>query len=241
MGAPYRKARKVRRKRGTGRIAKMRKSKAETAETRKRIIQIAAKAFKSNGIHATGVSEIMAAAGMTHGGFYRHFSSKEELLAAACATNIEQLTDSFESAIGDGDDAFLKHLEDFLSAEYRDDRLAGCALVAMGSELVRADPETRRAASQGFADLIMVLTRRMGPDGDPEARDAAIFTLTSMIGAVTMARVIDDPGLSLRILGVAKRRLAGPYKKLQGEKQHEAREQQIGATAPLQREKEASC
>lgn len=192
----------------------MRKSKVETAETRKRIIEIAAKAFKSNGIHATGVSEIMAAAGMTHGGFYRHFASKEELLAEACASNIEQLTDSFDQAIQEGGDAFLKHLEDFLSAEYRDDRLAGCALVAMGSELVRADAETRRAASQGFEDLIVALTKRMGPLDDPESRDSAIFTLTSMIGAVTMARIIDDPGLSLRILGVAKRRLAGPHKKL---------------------------
>lgn len=191
----------------------MRKSKAETAQTRKRIIEIAAKAFKSNGIHATGVSEIMAAAGMTHGGFYRHFSSKEELLAAACASNIEQLADSFESTIDETDDAFMRHLEDFLSAEYRDDRLAGCALVAMGSELVRADPETRRAASQGFEDLIVAMARRMGPGDDPESRDTAIFTLTSMIGAVTMARVIDDPGLSLRILGVAKRRLARPHKK----------------------------
>jgi len=112
----------------------MRKSKEETAQTRKRIIEIAAKAFRSNGIHATGVAETMAAVGMSHGGFYRHFSSKEEL--------------------------------------------------------------------------------RSGPDGDPEARDSAIFTLTSMIGPVTMARVVDDLGLSLRILGVAKRRLARPHKRL---------------------------
>lgn len=196
----------------------MRKSKVETAETRKRIIEIAARAFKNNGIHATGVSEIMAAVGMTHGGFYRHFSSKEELLAIACAKNIEQLIDSFEAAIDGGDDVFLKHLEDFLSAEYRDDRLAGCALVAMGSELVRADSETRRAASQGFEDLIVTLTKQMGPEGDPESRDDAIFTLTSMIGAVTMARVVDDSGLSLRILGVAKRRLSGPHKKRQNQR-----------------------
>lgn len=191
----------------------MRKSKAETAETRRRIIETAAKAFKSNGIHATGVAEIMAALGMTHGGFYRHFSSKEELLAAACTSNIEQLAESFGRAIESGDEGFLQHLEDFLSAEYRDDRLAGCALVAMGSELVRADAETRRAASRGFEGLISTLSKRMGSPDDPEARDGAIFTLTSMIGALTMARVVDDPGLSLRILGVAKRRLAAPHKK----------------------------
>ena len=66
----------------------MKKSKAETAATRKKIVAVASQAFKSNGIHATGVAEIMAAAGMTHGGFYRHFESKEQLIAAACAASI---------------------------------------------------------------------------------------------------------------------------------------------------------
>jgi len=73
------------------------KSKTETAQTRKRIIDVAAKAFKSNGIEATGVAEIMSAAGLTHGGFYRHFESKEQLIAEACASGMELLVAAAEA------------------------------------------------------------------------------------------------------------------------------------------------
>ena len=192
----------------------MRKSKAETAETRKRIIEIAARMFKRNGIHATGVSEIMAAAGMTHGGFYRHFSSKEQLVAAACAANLEELVDAAQVAVDGGDETFLQHLADILSAEYRDDCSSGCPLIAMGSELVRADPEARRAASHGFEGMIDALAQRGGATSDVQARETAIFTLSSLVGAMTLARIVDDPDLSIQILDVTRQRL-GVHSKLQ--------------------------
>jgi TetR/AcrR family transcriptional repressor of nem operon len=186
----------------------MRKSKAETAETRRRIVEIAAQAFKSKGIYATGVGEIMAAAGLTHGGFYRHFSSKEQLIAEACANSMDALIESAETAAAAGRECFLRHLEDFLSTEYRDDTLGGCPLVAMGSELVRADAETRQIASQGFMELIDVIAK-WNPDDDlSAARAEGIFTLSSMIGAVTMSRIVDDSELSNQILNVARERLA---------------------------------
>jgi TetR/AcrR family transcriptional repressor of nem operon len=188
----------------------MKKSKAETAATRRRIVEIAAQAFKSRGIYATGVGEIMAAAGLTHGGFYRHFSSKEQLIAEACANSMDVLVESAEAAAEAGRESFLRHLEDFLSAEYRDDTLGGCPLVAMGSELVRADAETRQIASRGFEDLIDVIVK-WNPASDPAAaRAEAIFTLSSMVGAVTMSRIVDDPDLSNQILDAARRRLACP-------------------------------
>ena len=186
----------------------MKKSKAETAETRKRIVEVAAKTFKSKGIHATGVAEIMASAGLSHGGFYRHFSSKEQLVAEACAASMDVLVGSAEAAAKGGHEALLKHLEEFLSAEYRDDTLSGCPLVAMGSELVRADSETRHAASTGFEELIGVMAEWNQIKNQEAARDDAIFTLSSMIGAVTMARIVDSPELSDHILGIAKKRLA---------------------------------
>ena len=80
----------------------MKKSKAETAETRKRIIEVAAQTFKNHGIHATGVAEIMSTVGLTHGGFYRHFESKEQLIAAAFAKNMEDLAVAFETAANRG-------------------------------------------------------------------------------------------------------------------------------------------
>ena len=186
----------------------MKKSKAETANTRKRILEVAARAFKNNGMHATGVAEIMAAAGLTHGGFYRHFSSKEELIAEACGASMRILVESAAAAVEGGPESFLNHIEDFLSAGYRDDTLGGCPLVAMGSELVRADARTRRAVSQGFEQLIDIVAKWM-PDDDAQTATAnAMFTLSSMIGAVTMSRIVDNRELSDQILDVAKKRLA---------------------------------
>ncbi|WP_218187159.1 TetR/AcrR family transcriptional regulator [Pseudomonas sp. URIL14HWK12:I6] len=170
-------------------------------------MNVASQVFKCNGINATGVSEIMAAAGLTHGGFYRHFESKEQLVAEACAVSMEELVGAAEIAVDGGDETFLQHIQDFLSADYRDDRLGGCPLVAMGSELARADAETRRAASSGFEGLIELMAKRSRYKDPESAKADAIFTLSSMIGAVTMSRIVDDPELSDLILESTKARL----------------------------------
>ena len=186
----------------------MKKSKVEAAETRKRIVEVAAQAFKSNGIRATGVAEIMAAAGLTHGAFYRHFESKEQLVAEACAVSMSTLVESTGAAAQEGDESFLAHLENFLSTDCHDDGLAGCPFVAMGSELARADLDARRAASAGFRGLIDIIAGRDQARDAASARADAIFTVSSMIGAVTMARIVDDPALSTQILDLARERLA---------------------------------
>ncbi|MEO6825280.1 MAG: TetR/AcrR family transcriptional regulator [Nitrosospira sp.] len=186
----------------------MKRSKAETAQTRRRILDAAAQAFKSNGIQGTGVAEIMAAAGLTHGGFYRHFASKDQLVAEMCAVSMDIFVDAAGTAAGMSHESFLEYIEHTLSAEYRDDTLGGCPLVAMGSELVRADAATRRAASQGFEDIVNVIAKWMPFEDPSAARVDAIFTLVSMIGAVTMSRIIDNPELSNQILDVTKKRLA---------------------------------
>ncbi len=191
----------------------MKRSKAEAAETRKRVVEVAAQTFARNGIRATGVAEIMAAAGLTHGAFYRHFESKEQLVAEACALTLDSLVGSAETVAEQEEGPFLSHLENFLSSECHDGGLAGCPFVAMGSELARADPDTRRAASLGFQNLVdLIATRHSDMDAE-SARDAAIYTLTTMIGAVTMSRIVDDSGLSNQILEIAKTHLAD----LQGE------------------------
>jgi TetR/AcrR family transcriptional repressor of nem operon len=186
----------------------MKKSKAETAETRKRIVKVAAQAFRSTGIHATGVAEIMAAAGLSHGGFYRHFESKEQLVAEACTASMDLLIEAAKTAFSAGDDAFLKHLENLLSVRYREDFLGGCPLVATGSEIARADIETRRAVSDGFRELVDIITKRNKREGVTSPHESALFTMFSMIGAVTMARVVDDADLADQILSVARARLA---------------------------------
>ena len=187
----------------------MKRSKADTAATRARVVEVAAQTFARNGIRATGVAEIMTAAGLTHGAFYRHFESKEQLVAEACALTLDSLVGSAETVAGQEQGPFLSHLENFLSSECHEGGLAGCPFVAMGSELARADSETRRAASLGFENLVDLIATRYSHMDAKSARDAAIYTLTSMIGAVTMSRIVDDSGLSNQILDIAKSHLAG--------------------------------
>lgn len=184
----------------------MKKSKAETAETRKRIIEAAQREFRRNGVKGTGVSEVMAAAGLTHGGFYRHFESKEQLIAEVLDQATHIGAGNAESAAEGGPEAIRSYVESLLSKTYRDDRLDGCVLVSMGSELARSDDSVRHAASNGFKALVEAFTRYYS-DAGPEAEGEAIFTMSSLIGAMTMARMIDDPAFSDRVLEEAKKRL----------------------------------
>ncbi|BAN28223.1 TetR/AcrR family transcriptional regulator [Caballeronia insecticola] len=182
----------------------MRKSKSETAQTRQRIVRAAALAFRSNGIHATGVAEIMSAAGLTPGGFYRHFASKEHLIAEACAAGIESTIDAIDASAQAGEQAFIDHFEAYLWDKNRRNTLIECPLIAMGSELVRADIETRRAATRGYCELIGV----MASVGESD-EGSAMFAFSAMLGALTISRIVDDPELAGRILDETKRRVVG--------------------------------
>lgn len=191
----------------------MKKSKAETAETRKRIVKVASQEFKRTGIQATRVSEIMAAAGLTHGGFYRHFDSKEQLLAEACATAMGNLAEKARTAVKGGKGAFADYLSEFMSRAFHEDCSGSCAFVTMGSELARADDRTRNAMTEGFRTWIDILAEQ-DPEKDSKAAHAdAMFKLSAMIGAVTMARIIDDPDFADDVLTEARARLVEPVPK----------------------------
>ena len=185
----------------------MKTSKVQKAATRKRILDIASQEFRKNGIHATSVGEIMAMAGLTHGGFYRHFTSKEQLIAEACAVSMESIVEMVNVAMQGGEESFINHFSDFLSLEYHGDVTDGCAFVMMGSELAQADSETRRVASEGLRKWVDVIAQ-----GELDAKSKTnkadiLFKLSAMVGAVTMARIVDDQSLSNQILNETKDRL----------------------------------
>jgi len=185
----------------------MKKSKAETAETRKRILEAAAKAFRKQGISATGVAEIMATAGLTHGGFYRHFSSKDQLVTEALSATEKNLVLDSLAAADEGPEALLNVFKDYVTREYRDNVEDGCSLAAMGSELVRASEDTRHAATASLRQIVETVAPFMRVQDGEERTDTALGLLTNMIGAVTMARMADDPALSDRILETTRRRI----------------------------------
>ncbi len=188
----------------------MKKSMLETAETRRRIIKTASAELRRNGIQATGLAEVMAAAGLTHGGFYRHFESKDQLIAEACAAATESVVEVTEAAAcrTRNKTGFQSILDSYLSENHRDNEADGCFLAALGSELARADLDTREAASEGFVKLIEIVSDQLRLIKPECAKARAIFALSAMIGAVTMSRIVTDPKLSSAILRDVKKQLA---------------------------------
>lgn len=120
-------------------VFEMRKSKAEAAETRRRIIEVAAREFRRDGIHGASLADVMSAAGLSHGGFYRHFGSKEELVAEALAAAMESILERAGAAADlRGDKSGIDAIVDaYLAIDHRDERSAGCPLAGLGSELAR--------------------------------------------------------------------------------------------------------
>jgi TetR/AcrR family transcriptional repressor of nem operon len=177
----------------------MRKSKAEAAETRKRIVAAAAAEFRKNGIVATGLADLMKAAGLTHGGFYKHFESKDQLVAEACAEAGRALAEKVSANTSMG-----SAVASYLSARHRDNPADGCPLAALGTELARCDERTRAVATAGFEQLVGILAGQFGELTPAEARRRALVWASTMIGALAMARMVTDPELSAEILRVAE-------------------------------------
>jgi TetR/AcrR family transcriptional regulator, transcriptional repressor for nem operon len=178
----------------------MRKSREEAAASRERIVKAAACEFRENGIVATGLADLMKAAGMTHGGFYKHFESKDQLIAEAVA-------DAVEDTIGrmDVEPTINAAVAAYLSTHHRDNPASGCPFSTIGSELARSNKKARAAATAGFVRLVDILA---GKARTADARRRALVAAATMIGAVTMSRVVSDPKLSVEILGAVEKNLA---------------------------------
>jgi TetR/AcrR family transcriptional regulator, transcriptional repressor for nem operon len=177
----------------------MRKSREVAAETRKRIVKAAACEFRAKGVVATGLADLMKAAGLTHGGFYKHFESKDQLVAEAFADAVQEMLGRMEAA-----PTIAAAVAGYLSAQHRDHPASGCPLSTIGSELARADARTRDAATAGFERLVDLLAAKSRGKG---ARRRALVAASTLIGALTMARVVSDPTLSAEILSEVEKGL----------------------------------
>src|SRR5262249_24767089 len=142
-----------------GRCETMRKSRIEAAKTRERIVTGAAAEFRQHGVAATGLADLMKAAGLTHRGFYRPFQSTDQLVAKACAAAVATIAERVASSAsgGRGRKGLEAAVADYLSTEHRDTPRGGCPLAALGSEIARADTPTRAAATAGFLKLVDAL------------------------------------------------------------------------------------
>jgi TetR/AcrR family transcriptional repressor of nem operon len=184
----------------------MRRSKADTARTRERIVETASKQFRRHGISDAGLSRLMAAAGLTHGGFYRHFASKDQLVAEACQNALLSLTDGLAAHIAERspNHALQLLLEKYLSRAHRDQPATGCVLAALGSELARSDAATRDAATNGILRLAGLIARQLKTLPPDEAQGRSLAIAAAMVGAITLSRIIPDALTSNALLRATK-------------------------------------
>ena len=171
----------------------MKVSKDQVAENRRNILGAAARLFAERGFEAVSLAEVMKEAGLTHGGFYGHFTSKEDLVTQACAHAVRPEKD-------DETRTLLEYCSGYLSPYHRDNRADGCPFAALGSESGRQPVAVRHELTEGLRRMIDQLGKT-APGADADARRAhAISAFSTMLGGLVLARMVDDPGLSDEVL-----------------------------------------
>lgn len=176
-----------------------------------RILQAATRAIRRSGYAGTGVADIMREAGLTHGGFYAHFPSREAMLAEAAdvagAESVGAL-EQFASA-APPKDAYRTLLKTYLSRAHVERAETGCPVAALGSEMPRQAPEVREAATRRIKDMIDLVARHAPGGSKPEGRKQALATTATMVGALILARAVDDRQLGDDVLAAALEQLTG--------------------------------
>jgi TetR/AcrR family transcriptional repressor of nem operon len=166
--------------------------------THERIVETAARAIRRSGYGGTGVADIMKEAGLTHGGFYAHFDSREAMLAEAAdragANGMDVM--ARVAATAPPKKALEAMLRAYLSKEHVEAMESGCAVAALGSEMPRQGPKVRRAATRRIKEMIDLVARQSPDWGQPGAHERALVTVATAVGTLVLARAVDDPKLS---------------------------------------------
>jgi len=163
-----------------------------------RIVSVAARAIRRSGYDGTGVADIMKEAGLTHGGFYAHFASREAMLAEAATRACAESAAVVAGVVADvpPEEALATMLRAYLSREHLEQVELGCPLVALGSETVRQAPEVRRATTRHVKEMIDLVARQSPDWGQPGAHERALVTVATMVGTLLLARVVDESALA---------------------------------------------
>jgi len=193
-------------------------SKEHKQRTRTRIIAAAGKLFRLHGYNGTGIEQIMAAAGLTRGGFYAHFKSKADLFAAV-VEGPHWFNKNLAARKSKDGDALLNEALDlvgiYLNPDYTDYVAENCPLVSLSRDVARAEPGARKALSSAVRHLVGELSRGLSADQAPNkmADPRALATLALCVGSVTIARTADDPALSEAFLKAGQMAAAGLMEK----------------------------
>jgi len=171
----------------------LRVSREQVTENRRTILEAADRLFRERGFEAVTVAEIMKAAGLTHGGFYGYFESKDALVAAALAEAMRRTT---TGPVGD----LAAYMADYLTPIHRDDRGSGCPTAALAPEAARQTGAARTEITTGIKQQIARFSRVASGNTAEEKRRTAIGSWAAMVGAMILARASDDPALADEVL-----------------------------------------
>ena len=171
-------------------------------KTREKVLEAAAEAIRLDGPHKVGVAEVMTKAGLTHGGFYAHFKSKDDLIACAIdhmfATSAQRRLDGMKD--WPPAKALAAYIDFYLSQGHRDARTTGCAMPALAADLPRLSPAAQEAFAGGVRRMTGRIAGLLAATGHVEAEDLASSTVAEMVGALSLARAEPDPARSNLIL-----------------------------------------
>jgi len=170
----------------------MKVSREQMAENRRRILDVASGLFKDRGFDAVSVAEVMKAAGLTHGGFYGHFSSKDDLVARTLAHALGT------NSVGEG--SFNDLARAYLTPRHRDNPARGCPTAGLADATRHQTPAAKAAMTDGLRTQIALVEHALVEDGTPDARRAAIGSWAACVGALILSRAINDQELSDEIL-----------------------------------------
>ena len=183
-------------------------SKSQKTRTHKRIVSIASKRFREKGLAGFGIAELMKEAGLTVGGFYKHFDSRDDLVAEAVSSAFGGWKRRVDVAkVGGPSVSLAKLIDEYLNEAHRDNPGTGCAFSALAPEIARSDKQTRSLTSEQVRnDIQLIATLLLGKD-KRTARSQAILTFTALVGAMSLARAVSDEALSREILKTVAERL----------------------------------
>jgi TetR/AcrR family transcriptional repressor of nem operon len=184
----------------------MRYSKEHKRETHARIVRKASVRLRERGAHGIGVADLMKDAGLTHGGFYAHFDSREALVIEAFAYAMDRSTDIWRKVAGQtpADKRLATIVRSYLTPVHRDDPGHGCAIPTLGAEIARESPRTRKAFAAKLEQMIDLLAAQIPDVPRKAARKQAMAAIATMMGTLVLARVAGNGDFSDEILGAGR-------------------------------------
>ena len=189
----------------------MRYSREHKLETHARIVKKASVRIREKGAHGIGVADLMKDAGLTHGGFYAHFDSREALVIEAFAYAMDRANERWRKIAEQTppEKRFSTLVENYLTSVHRDDPGHGCAVPALGAEIARESPKTRKAFAAKLEQMIEMMTDQITDVPRKAARKQAIAALTTMMGTLVLSRIAGTGEFSDEILGTGREAALG--------------------------------